>query len=202
MVNIQGRRGPAAAIIAAAVLTSVTACGGQGRSSALPSNSAGSMAPVAGLGASATALDGTADQAPAVQRALAAYRAAFADWAAISAVPNKSDYQNPQLADHMSGQALEAVTGSIYVNTDVDQAISKGAPVLHPTVAELVPANGPTEVVVNDCVDTSSWLLWTSDGKHLYNDTPGGNRKTQSLVTDVDGVWKVSEMLMQKVGTC
>jgi hypothetical protein len=201
MVHLRSAR--AAAIASAAILASVAACGSQGSSSALPSASGSSpLSGSASVAASPAVTTTSAQASAAIARALTAYRAAFADWAAVTAVADKADYQNPRLADHMSGQALETVTQSVYVNTNVDQAITKGAPVLHPSFGEVVPANDPTQVVVNDCVDTSDWLLWTSDGTRLYNNVPGGHRKTQSLVVYADGAWKVSQLYMQKVGTC
>lgn len=129
------------------------------------------------------------------------YRAAFADWVTVVSVPSKSDYQNPVLADHMAGQALSSVTSQVYVDTNVKGAVSKGSPVLHPTAGETVPTNDPTQVVVNDCVDTSNWLLYTPDG-HLYNNVPGGREKTQALVALSEGTWKVTQLYMQPVGTC
>jgi predicted small lipoprotein YifL len=200
MVHVRMRRA-AIGLSAAALLASVTACGGQSGPAALPTAVSGG-ATSSPPSTAAPSTSGTSPQAAAEQQALAAYRAAFADWVAVTSVASKSDYQNPRLADHMTGQALSQASSTIYVNTSVDQTVSKGAPVLHPTVGELIPANNPTQVVVNDCVDTSSWLLWTSDGKHLYNNTPGGRRKTQSLVVYSNGAWKVSQMYMQNVGTC
>jgi hypothetical protein len=203
MVHLRSARAAGVAIASAAVLASVAACGSQNSGGALPSASGGStVSGSAPLTSSPTVAATSSQASTAIAQALTSYRAAFADWAAVTAVANKADYQNPRLADHMSGQALETVTQSVYVNTNVDQAITKGAPVLHPSVGEVVPANDPTQVVVNDCVDTSNWLLWTSDGSRLYNNVPGGHRKTQSLVVYANGAWKVSQLYMQKVGTC
>lgn len=197
MLHVRLRRRVAAGFTAAALLASVAACGGQSGPAALPAASGATPT------TAASATTGDAPQATAaVKQAVAAYRAAFADWAAVTAVASKADYQNPRLADHMTGQALSQASSTIYVDTNVDQAVSKGSPILHPTVGELIPTNNPTQVVVNDCVDTSSWLLWTSDGKSLYNKTPGGHRKTQSLVAYANGAWKVSQLYMQSVGTC
>lgn len=203
MIHVRMRRRAAVGLSAAVLLASVAACSGQSSPAALPSAPSSSATTTALPSTAAPSASGTSVQAAAaVQQALAAYRAAFADWVAVTSVASKADYQNPRLDDHMTGQALSQASSTIYVDTNVDQAVSKGAPVLHPTVGQLIPANDPTQVVVNDCVDTSSWLLWTSDDKHLYNNTPGGNRKTQSLVVYANGAWKVSQMYMQSVGTC
>ncbi|MEY9861352.1 transcription elongation factor [Catenulispora sp. GAS73] len=135
--------------------------------------------------------------AKATQDALSAYRAAYADWVAAAATSN---YQDPALAHHMSGQALSYVTGAMYVNK-TKGAVSKGAPALNPTIGQLVPAANPTQVVVNDHMNDANWLLYTTDG-HLFNDVPGGCHQTQALVVEKDGVWKVDQFAINKVGTC
>src|SRR5579862_9494096 len=139
-------RRPVAAVGVLVALTSVAACGAQGAAGALPTASESAAGHVLSPAASSPSSTGTA--APAVQQALAAYRAAFADWVAVESVPSKSDYQSPVLAHHMAGQALSSATESIYVNTSVKGAVSKGVPVLHPAIGELVPAGSPTQVVV------------------------------------------------------
>jgi hypothetical protein len=65
----------------------------------------------------------------------------------------------------------------------------------------MVPASKPTQVLINDCVQTDAWLLYTTDG-HLYNNVPGGREKTQALVTLSSGAWKVSKLVMEVDGTC
>lgn len=194
-----GRQGAAVGALVVA-LASVAACGSGGGAGALPAASGGAAAAASSPAASSPSATGAS--ASAAAQALAVYRAAFADWVAVESVPSKSDYQNPVLAHHMSGQALSSATESIYVNTSVKGAVSKGVPVLNPAIGELVPAGSPTQVVVNDCVDTSSWLLWTADGKHLFNDVPGGRQKTQALIALVGGTWKMTQLHMQKIGTC
>lgn len=194
----------AAASVAAGVVISSAACGGGGTSDAKsPSASSPSGADLTAAlspstSAASTSPSSSSTQAgQAGQDALAAYHAAFADWVAAAATSN---YQDPVLAHHMSGQALSYVTRSMYINL-TKGAVSKGAPVLNPTVGQLVPANDPTEVVVNDKMSDSSWLLYTTDG-HLFNDVPGGCHQTQALVVKKDGVWKVDQFAINKTGTC
>ncbi|HEV2637208.1 MAG TPA: hypothetical protein VGX23_18790 [Actinocrinis sp.] len=194
----------AASVVVVAVLASVAACGSQGTGVGAQSVKGSSM-PAAASSASGTsspsAAGTSAQAAEAVQQALAAYRGAFAAWVSVASVASKSDYQSPVLAEHMSGQALSSVTGQVFIDTSTDGAVSRGAPVLHPTVGELVPADSPAQVVVNDCVDTSSWLLYTPDGRP-YDDIPGGHDKTQALMVLADGVWKLDQLYMQDPGTC
>ncbi|MBR7827826.1 hypothetical protein KDK95_16015 [Actinospica sp. MGRD01-02] len=202
MIHVRSRRCVAAAFLASAIIASVAACGSQGGASSLPTSPEGSTTPPAASGAPSPTGTAALASSLAATKALAAYRGAFADWTAVEAIPNKADYQNPQLANHLTGAALSYVTGAVYVNTNVDGAVAHGKPVLlNPTVSQAVPASNPTQVVINDCVQTNAWLLYTTDG-HLYNNVPGGREKTQALVTLNGGTWKVSKLVMEVVGTC
>jgi hypothetical protein len=200
---MQRRAAVSAAVVA--VLALVAACGSQGAGAgalALPTGSATpSGAGSASATSSPTATSTGAQASEATAQALAAYRAAFAAWAALVAVADPHDYQSPVLAEHMSGQALSTVTGQVFIDINTRGAVSKGVPVLHPTVGQLIPANNPTQVIVNDCVNTSSWLLYTTDG-HLLDNIPGGLEKTQSLMVLTNGVWKMNQLYMQEPGTC
>jgi hypothetical protein len=187
----------AAAGALATAATMLAACGSQGGTQTLPTSGSTS----ASTSPPASPAVSSSQAAAAAQQALATYRAAFADWVAVESVPGKMDYHDARLDDHLSGQALDMVVKAVYVNTNVDGGVTKGAPVLNPTIGELVPANAPTQVVINDCVQTDSWLVYTTDG-HLYNDVPGGRQKTQALVAYSAGAWKVSQLYIQKVGTC
>lgn len=195
MVHVRTRRhAVAAGLSAAALLVSLAACS-QSSPAALPAAAPGSTT-------AAPAVSSASAQAGAERQALAAYRGAFADWAAVEAVADKADYQNPRLAEHLTGAALSYVTGAVYINTNVKGAVAHGQPVLeHPSVVQVSPTSDPTQVVINDCVQTNAWLLYTPDG-HLYNDVPGGPDKTQALVTASGGTWKVSQLIIQKNGTC
>lgn len=196
----------AGALLTAGVIVSAAGCGGSGSKaatgsapmgsspSASASASSGSSTP-SGSAAASSAL--SAQAAGAAQDALAAYRAAYADWVSVSAT---SDYQSALLANHMSGSALSYVTRTIYINK-TKGAITKGAPVLNPSVIQAVPATNPTQVVISDCTSDKDWLLYTTDG-HLFNATPGGNRKSQALAIETNGVWKIDQLIVQPEGTC
>ncbi|WP_344662333.1 hypothetical protein [Catenulispora subtropica] len=206
MMRVTGLQRRAAMLVGAALtLSSLAACGGGGGGStpgAAPLSGTSGSASASSSSTSAPATSapsnsGTpAEAAQAGQDAVAAYRAAFADWQTAGATSN---YQDPVLTHHMSGQALSYVSGALRVD-QVQGSVSKGAPVLHPTIGQLIPPNDPTEVVINDVIDTRPWLQYTTDG-HLYNDTPGGCRQTQALVVKKDGVWKVDQFAINKVGT-
>lgn len=194
-----------AALLAAGVIVSAAGCGGSGGKGAAgsaqagssPSGSTSSSSVSPAPSGSATASGASSAQAAqAGQDALAAYRAAYADWVAAAATSN---YRDPVLTQHLSGQALSYVSSALRVD-QVQGSVSKGAPVLHPTIGQLVPADAPTQVVINDVVDTKNWLQYTPDG-HLFNDDPGGCRQSQALVVKKDGAWKVDQLALNKVGT-
>lgn len=209
--KLRGRTSPLrnralAATAAAGMILSAAACGSSsGKSSAQPTPSnahvaSGSDSPsssASGTAPSGSAGSPTGSPDSAAQAAVASYRAAFVDWQTAGAT---SDYQSPVLADHMSGDALSFVTRTMYINK-TKGAVTKGRPELSPTVGQMVPANAPTQIVINDCIREQSWLLYTTDG-HLFDNVPGGNHKSQALVKYSAGAWKVDQLLIQPVGTC
>lgn len=203
MMHLGNRRRVMLAISALAIVVSVAACGSRSEAGAPPLTAGAPTSPEPLSTASSPAPTVTSGQAEALaQKALSVYRAAFADWSAVEAIPDKDDYHNPRLADHLTGAALSYVTGAVYVNTSVKGAVARGNPVLlHPTVGQMTPVVNPTQILVNDCVQTDNWLLYTTDG-HPYNNVPGGKEKTQALVTEINGAWKVSQLVMQTTGTC
>jgi hypothetical protein len=165
-------------------------------SSASPSTSAGGAS--ASASASVSSAGSAEASSPQAQAALAAYRAMIADWVAAGLTAN---YQDPALAHHMSGSALSQVTRHLYVEK-TEGAVVRGTPQLSDvTFGQMVPASNPTEVVINSCFSDESWLEYTTDG-HLYNNVPGGRHKTQVLVVEQSGDWKVDQLAMNAVGTC
>jgi hypothetical protein len=139
---------------------------------------------------------------PAAQQAgrdaLAAYRAMWADWVAVAAT---SDYQNPRLAQHLSGDAYSMVYKAVYVNKS-NGLVGRGQPALSPWLSAATPADSPTRITILDCTDDSRWLRYTLDGKP-NNDTPGGRHRTEALLLlNAGGVWKVDQLLIQEIGTC
>lgn len=122
----------------------------------------------------------------------------IADWTAAGLTAN---YQDPALAHHMSGSALSQVTRNLYVEK-TEGVVVRGTPqLLDVSFGQMVPASNPTEIVINSCFSDASWLEYTTDG-HLYNNVPGGRHKTQALVVERSGVWKVDKYVSQAVGTC
>ncbi|MBL7489721.1 hypothetical protein I6A60_29325 [Frankia sp. AgB1.9] len=138
---------------------------------------------------------------PAAQQAgrdaLGAYRGMWADWVAVAAT---SDYQDPRLAQHLSGAAFSMVYKAVYLNKS-QGLVGRGQPTLSPRVTAATPADNPTRITVIDCTDDSQWLRYTLDGKPK-DDTPGGRHLTEALLLQNAGVWKVDQLLIQEIGTC
>ena len=56
-------------------------------------------------------------------------------------------------------------------------------------------------VTVTGCVDGTHWQLYNSKGQ-LVDSGPSGRRATSAQVDRSGGVWKVSSLAIQGVGTC
>ncbi|CAO5240083.1 Lipoprotein [Frankia sp. AgKG'84/4] len=129
--------------------------------------------------------------------ALVAYRGMWADWAAMAST---GDYQNPRLADHVSGRALSLIYRAVYTNQHNGQ-FSRGNPMISPKVTAEDPAGSPGRATISDCVNTSNWLVYDSSG-HLQAGTPGGRRAVQALALKTDRTWKINQLVIQDVGSC
>ena len=68
-------------------------------------------------------------------------------------------------------------------------------------MTSLSPATDPTEATITDCFDDTHWLEYKTSGG-LVNNTPGGHHATTAVVQESGGVWKVSALVVQAVGTC
>lgn len=163
--------------------------------SSTPSAGTSPSAPTS-LGMSAST---SADPAsPEAKAALAAYQGMMVDWVSAALTSN---YQDPALAHHASGSALTYMTQQLFID-QTEKTVAKGTPqLLDISFGQIIPASDPTEVVINSCLDDSSWLQYTTDSE-LFNNVPGGRHQTQVLVVESNGVWKVNQLALNKVGTC
>jgi hypothetical protein len=139
----------------------------------------------------------TADDQEAATGALAAYRAMFDDWIAVAAT---SDYQNPRLTQHASGDAGLLLYKAVYLN-HTDGVVAKGRPAISPRVTAVGPAPERDRATIIDCVDTTNWLIYKQNGE-LQDETPGGRRFVQALALRTGGTWKVNQLVVQAIGTC
>jgi len=153
----------------------------------------GATQPSSGLtgrsGASTT--DGTS--ASPAEAALAAYNGM---WNAMADAAQTSDHQSPALERYASGEALAKIIQSLYLDRQRG-LVTKGRPVLHPTVASVTAA----EVRIEDCGDSTDWLKYTMSGQP-QNDRPGGRQKISANVTLAGGEWRVTDFVVMGVGSC
>ena len=175
-----------AALLVGAVAATASACSSGSTPSQATSSAAHTPAPAAASTASSTT-------GPAAE-ALAAYRAMWAD---LVAANQTSNYQAPNLPDHLAGQALLTVTDNMAVEK-AQGIITLGQPVLHPVVVSA----SATSVQIQDCVQDSGWLQYLAATHKLLNDIPGGDRSTTATVTDEHGTWKVTQINSEAEGTC
>jgi hypothetical protein len=140
-----------------------------------------------------TAVDG------ARQESLAAYRGMWLDMAQAA---RTSNWRATYLADHATGDALTAITGSLYADHR-NGLVTRGEPVLEPTVSSLDPPNDPTTVMIDDCGDSTNWLKYKENTDQLADDEPGGR---QAIIAEVkrqtDGSWQVTRFAVESVGSC
>jgi len=121
----------------------------------------------------------------------------FEDWIAVAAT---SDYQNPRLTQHASGDAGLLIYKSVYLN-HADGVVTKGSPVISPRVTAVGPVPERDRATIIDCIDTTNWLNYTQNGD-LQDETPGGRRFVQALVLRTGETWKVDQLVVQALGTC
>jgi hypothetical protein len=133
----------------------------------------------------------------AAGNALAAYRGM---WANMVVAARTADYQDPILAQHASGAALSTLVQGLYSYRQQGLVIM-GTPVTHPTVTSLTPSADPTQANVSDCFDDTHWLAYKATGG-LENNAPGGHRQVSAVVTDLNGIWKVTQLNTGAEGSC
>lgn len=134
---------------------------------------------------------------PAKSAALGAYNGMWADEQAAAVT---ADYQSPLLAEHATGAALSVLVRGLY-SLRLQHLVIKGQLATHPEVTSLTPPAHPTAAAVVDCFNDSHWLAY-KDAGGLQDNVPGGRRHVTATVTDVSGVWKVTELNTGAEGTC
>src|ERR1700733_5468632 len=113
-------------------------------------------------------------------------------WMDMASAARTADYQDPILAQHASGAALSTLVQGLYSYRQQGLVIM-GTPVAHPGVTWLPPATDPTQASLSYCFDDTHWLAYKATGG-LENNGPGGHRQVSAVVTDINGVWKVTQL--------
>jgi hypothetical protein len=168
----------AAAAGTTALLSLVMACSSADRVASAP-------APYA---ASSTSTSASARSARAIadEEALKAYTGMIGAWTEAA---KTSDAGAPELRKYAQDQALKALTSDLVINK-TRKLVAKGAPIISPRAIDARPVETPKDVVVQDCLDTTNWLLYKGSGD-LADDVPGDRRQVKALVRKTDGAWKV-----------
>jgi predicted lipid-binding transport protein (Tim44 family) len=133
-----------------------------------------------------------------VQAAVTAYVKLLNAYAAAS---NAGTTDTTELARYGTGSALQLLSNGLADNK-TKGLHTQGAPgITPPQVTEISPTNDPTMVTVAGCVDDTHWQLYNSKGQ-LVDSGPSGPRPTSAQIDRNSGVWKVSSLAIQGVGTC
>jgi hypothetical protein len=121
-------------------------------------------------------------------------------WADLVAAARTSNYQSTLLPQHATGAALTLLVQGL-AKDRVLGIVTKGQPVLQPSVSSLTPAANPTKASITDCFDNSHWIEYKTNGK-LQKNAPGGRRSTTANLVRIGGTWKVTELTIRATGTC
>lgn len=123
-------------------------------------------------------------------------------WASFVAAGRSSDWRAPNLGHHATGIALNKLSESLY-GDQYKGLVTKGEPILRPTVSSVEPADDPKKVIITDCGDSTNWLKYRKDNGTLADDKPGGRHLINAVVEkQTDGSWKVSDYGVHDTGTC
>lgn len=162
-------------------------------SSSSPRSSTGASAP-----SSVASVSPTPRPTTPQEKALAAYRAMWADW--ITAA-RTSDSTTKALGREATGDALLLLLNSLAKDKH-DGIVSRGQPAISPRVQSVTPATAPTHVTITDCADDSHWLKYRASTGALKDNVPGGRHYVTALVQNVGGTWMVVQFLVRPVGSC
>jgi len=121
-------------------------------------------------------------------------------WHAYATAARTADYQPGALSQYAAGDALMILTRSLYDNHQ-HGVVLHGAPVLHPRVTGLTPAGNPDSSAVTDCANDSRWLQYTTAGKPAGG-APAGRHRIYAQLRLFSSVWKVTNLVVGKAGTC
>ncbi|MEU8075950.1 hypothetical protein AB0B31_10910 [Catellatospora citrea] len=154
-------------------------------------------APPQASGSAPGASPSTADRASAQRDAVAAY---VGMWRAYESAAADGDTSGAATSRYATGNALDLINRAVHAIVK-DGLRAQGTSVLAPQATDVRGADHPTEVRVEDCMDTSNTRLVKVDGSK-YPDSPGGRRKMIATVRLGDSGWQVVSFGLGGVGTC
>lgn len=150
-----------------------------------------------------TSVTPTPSVVPSAVSARAAAAASYlAMWRDFAAAGLTSDWQSAALSTHATGDALLVMSRGLYAD-HYNGLITKGHPVLHPTVIRVTPVASPTTVLISDCGDSSHWLKYVAETGKLEDNIPGGRQAiTAEAKKQPNGSWKIDRFAVEGVGSC
>lgn len=198
-----GGRATVGIAVGAALLTAAGCASSASKPSTASPGSTSASASTATPGSTQSSAPASAsvDQnSPAAQAGIATYRAMWADVVRVQATMNDQD---ASLGDHLTGGALTYFHSATHINRLNGYVSAKGEPtLLHPTAKKIVGSGDAAKVLVEDCVDQSSYKLYTSDGTPV-SPTSSGRQDAQALVErQSDGSLKVTTFVLNAPGSC
>ena len=135
----------------------------------------------------------------AEQKSIRAYHGM---WGAYVDAAASSDWRSPQLSRFATGTALTTLTQGLHTASDKG-LVSRGQPVLHPSVISVEPKDAPTKAIVTDCGDSTAWTQQRVDNGIPADEEPSGRRRINAIVEkQVDESWKVVDFGVHEVGSC
>jgi hypothetical protein len=170
------------------LLAVVTACGGHDGVPALKST-ASTLPP-------APTASPSASGSPQAQ----ARQAYLGMWQAFVAASKTADYQSPALAHYATGGALSLLTHGLYQNYR-NGIVTRGQPTFDPQVTITSSGGSPVQANVTDCANSATWANYYQSGKPAPGASPGRQRVYAKL-RPYFGVWKVTDLVVERVGTC
>jgi hypothetical protein len=162
--------------MAALAFASVLAGCGGGSPDAQPTPTASSPSPIPSPTPSPTSTDQSTP--------VAAYRAYYA---AVIEAGRTANWRSPALPATATGEALRTIVERLRRLATNGQTL-RGTVRLNPTAE---PVTGDT-ATVEDCQDSSGWLVYNRDGRPAGTGVPRNDRVVATLVR-VGNVWKVSD---------
>lgn len=132
------------------------------------------------------------------EAAIAAYERYWRTVAESGALP---DPGYGALAQVASGAALETAQSLAQDALDAGERAT-GAPSHSAEVTEVFPESDPYRFVVEDCMDSTEWIVVDAETGEPVEGEEYGTRQVEALVEHVDDRWTVSEVVLRELGTC
>ena len=121
-------------------------------------------------------------------------------WQAFFTASRTADYQSQALDHYAAGSALELLIRGLYQN-HLEGIVTRGVPSHKVTVTMTKTPAGTPEASVTDCSDDSGAVAYSKSGKPVQGEAPG-RQAISAQVQPFDGTWKVTDLVVEKTGSC